>query len=78
MPLLLMFLFHWCSESEWVSGCVPCFFVMLARLGSLYSAHRSVSSVVAAFGCRMTPNSSSFFLLIIAWNVPDFHIRVFY
>jgi len=46
------------------------------------SAHRSISSVVVALACKMTPNSSLPFLyrmlLIIVWYVPDYHIRVCY
>jgi len=46
------------------------------------SANRSITSVVVALACRMTPNSSLTFFccmfLITAWYAPDYHIRVYY
>jgi len=70
-----------CTESEGVSSSVTGF-VMLAReyigLGKMvYSSINYVVGVVLA--CKMTPNSLLTFLypmlLIVAWCVPDYHIR---
>ena len=55
----------------------------MRRMGWVHwsSAHRSKSSVLVAYACRMTPNSSLSLIycmfLITAWFVPDFHIHVY-